>query len=170
MNKRYLVFDVESVGLHGQAFAVGFVVVDEFGNGYESGRFACPPSEAWGTDESRAWIKANVPPIEAAYESPLLVRGAFWDVWMKWKAEGAVLVADCAWPVEARFLIECVEDYPHTREWDGPYPLHDLASVALSQGKDPLKTHDRLPNELPAHDPLNDAMQSARLWVELLSY
>jgi hypothetical protein len=51
----------------------------------------------------------------------------------------------------------------------GPYPLHDLASILLAHGRDPLAKNERLPEELPEHDPLNDARQSARLLHEVLS-
>jgi hypothetical protein len=73
------------------------------------------------------------------------------------------------WPVEAHFLSECVADRPQEREWQGPYPLLDVASVRLAAGLDPLATVDRLPSELPAHDPLADSRQSARLLVEALT-
>ena len=38
----------------------------------------------------------------------------------------------------------------------------------LCAGMDPMATYDRLPAELPRHDPLADARQSARLLVEAL--
>jgi hypothetical protein len=75
----------------------------------------------------------------------------------------------CAWPVEARFLAACVDDNPMTHEWSGPYPLHDLASVLMAAGRDPLAKNERLPGELPEHDPLADARQSARLLLAALA-
>ena len=100
--------------------------------------------------------------------TPRQVRGAFWDIWMRWKDHITAMVADCAWPVEVRFLIMCVDDDIGAREWQGPYPLHDLASMLLILGKDPLAVTERLPDELPAHNPLNDARQSARQLIEVL--
>jgi hypothetical protein len=97
------------------------------------------------------------------------IRGDFWKAWLRWLNDGAVLCADCAWPVEARFLAACVDDNPSARTWNGPYPLHDLASLRLAADKNPLATEDRLPHELPVHNPLADALQSARLLVETLS-
>jgi hypothetical protein len=38
----------------------------------------------------------------------------------------------------------------------------------LALGRDPLATNERLPDELPAHNPLCDARQSARLLIEAL--
>jgi hypothetical protein len=164
----FLVFDVESVGLHGEGFAVGWVVVtpdDEL----DRGRLACDPVDAQGTDEDRAWIGANLPRLPANCASPHEVRGRFWDVWREWKARGAVLVADCAWPVEARFLAACVDDDREARKWAGPYPLHDVATARLAAGLDPLASEERRPGEEPKHCPLADARQSARLFLEALS-
>lgn len=93
----------------------------------------------------------------------------FWNVWMTWKKDGALMFAECAWPVEAKFLAMCVGvNYPDSK-WDGPYPLHDVASVMFAKDMDPMATYLREPNELPAHDPLADARQSARLLVTALS-
>lgn len=173
MSKRiWMVFDVESIGLHGEGFAVGFVVVDEVGNELDSGRYVCPQSAASGlmdadTDPARKWLAENIPPMATTHAMPHQVRAAFWEKWQKWKEEGALLVADCGWPVEARFLTACVGDEPQLREWSGPYPLHELGTFMLAAGLDPLAAYGRVgANELPAHDPLADARQSARLLLE----
>ncbi len=164
----FLVFDVESIGLHGEGFAVGWVVVGKTGAIYEESYLACLPGAASGSRASRDWVERNIPAIPITHNTPIAVRDAFWRVWTLWKASGAVLVADCAWPVEARFLAKCVDDDPKAREWEGPYPLHDLASVLLANGADPLAKRERLSAELPEHHPLNDAKQSARLLIEAL--
>ena len=165
--QKFMVFDVESVGLHGEGFYVGLVVVDETGKELESLTFMCDPDDVIGTPEGRDWVKTNVPKNTILGEPMTLaeVRTAFWDVWLLWKERGATLWADCSWPVEARFLAECVDDSAQAREWEGPYPLHEIATLALACGVNPLGTFERLPNELPAHNPLNDAAQSARLLI-----
>ena len=170
MNKEqlYMVLDVESVGLHGEGFAVGFVVVNGYGVEIQSGLMACERNETFGSPSSMEWCDANIPDLPITHSCPKDVREAFWAQWICWKERGAILVADCAWPVEARFLIACVDERMDSREWLGPYPLHDLASVLLAKGKNPTATFDRLPNELPAHNPLNDARQSARILIENL--
>lgn len=167
MTNLYMVFDVESVGLHGEGFAVGWVVVDETGKELEAVREACSPDKAQGDDDGRIWVDDHCS-IPADHTSPIGVRSSFWASWLRWKEQGAVLVADCAWPVEARFLVDCVEDDCVARTWEGPYPLHDVATARLCAGFDPLATVERLPNELPQHDPLADARQSARLWLEAI--
>jgi len=175
----YMVFDVESVGLHGEGFAVGWVVVDDQGQELDAGYFACPIAEAWGTAADLAWVREHIPALPPTHQKLSALHTAFWERWLHWKTQGAVLVADCAWPVEARFLAACVDDpaeeafyHSHaidrTREGEGPYPLHDVATMLLAAGLDPLATVDRLPAELPQHDPLCDARQSARLWLEAL--
>ena len=158
----FMVFDVESIGLHGEGFAVGYVVINRRGDVLEEQVIACDPDEAHGLPKDRRWVDANVPMLPRDQLAPAGVRGAFWRRWQHWKAQGAVLVADCCWPVEARFLAAAVDDCRPHRDWAGPYPLHDLASVLLALGRDPLATNERLPSELPVHHPLMDARQSAR--------
>lgn len=165
----FMVFDVESIGLHGEGFAVGATVVDERGLTLEHYLYACNPDLAAGDAAGRAWVAQNCPVIPSNCGSPRGVRNQFWKAWLKWKDRGAALVADCAWPVEARFLIACVEDALEEREWSGPYPLHELTSFMVAAGMDPMATYDRLPDE-PMHDPLGDAKQSARLLLQALAH
>lgn len=160
----YLVFDVESVGLHGEGFAFGAVVVSR-SEELLAVREACKPEDANGPRDGLEWVKAECPSLPADHTTPRSLRDSFWSLWRYWADRGAVLVADCAWPVEARFLADCVADDP-SRAWDGPYPLHEVASARLAAGFDPRATVERRPAELPEHDPLSDARHSARLWVD----
>lgn len=164
----FMVFDVESIGLHGEGFAVGLVLVRRDGTVLSAKHYACPSQLAQGESEGRLWVSQHIPPLEINCQKPIYVRSAFWADWTYARAMGAVLVADCSWPVEARFLHDCVEDEPYEREWKGPYPLYDVSTAMLMAGRDPLGTYNRLPDELPGHDPLADARQSARLWLECL--
>ena len=174
MPNYWLVFDVESVGLHGEGFAVAWVVTDSTGVEHEARREACPPSEARGSTSGRTWIRDNCPDLPVTKATPREVRQEFWRTWLRWKDQGAVMVADCGWPVEARFLAACVDDarpaatsdktaVDGAREFEGPYPLHELASLLLGAGADPWKQPKRLPQELPEHDPLADTRFSVRL-------
>lgn len=165
----FMVFDVESIGLHGEGFAVAWVVVNRDGERLCEGCLACDPDLCTGTMKSREWIAANVPKLELTSPTPQHLLNTFWHEWCYWAKKGAVLVADCAWPVEANFLSACVRMNHAEREWKGPYPLHDLASVLLALGDDALAITERLPDELPAHHPLMDARQSARQLVAALS-
>lgn len=167
----FMVLDVESIGLHGEAFAFGYVVIDTtLGAQRASQRGACSPNKARGTAADHLWVAENVPKFHESDDSPRLVRQRFWSSWTYWAERGAVLVADVAWPVEARFLAACIDDDPTVRAWQGPYPLHELTSIAMAMGADVEQLwRDRRDIELPKHDPLNDARQSARILVELLT-
>lgn len=164
-----MVFDVESIGLQGEGFAVGYVVVDKHGKELASQRYACDPLGATGNLEAREWVRKNIPPIPANEIDPQAVRQAFWGDWLRWKQRDAALVADYGWPVEARFLAACVDDDLYVNEWAGPYPLYDVSTAMLATGRNPHAAYERLANELPEHDPVADARQSARLWLECLS-
>lgn len=171
----FFVFDVESIGLHGEGFAVaGGIYIN--GIAQSEFRYASSPEIAHGTLANRQWVRENVPPIWPREFSSLEIRQAFWQQWEKAKAEypGILMAAECGWPVEATFLSQCIRDgnpfnelgskcetWP--REFAGPYPLHEIATLMLAAGMDPMATYDRLPSELPKHDPLADARQSARL-------
>lgn len=165
-----MVFDVESRGLQGEGFAVAYVVM--VGDQEVDSGFAwCRPAHVGGTNEGLAWVEKNVMPH--FHESPTHdtapeVRDFFWRAWRQWAERGAQLWADCGWPVEARFLIECVDDDPAAREWNGPYPLHDIATVVALSGGDPTARETRSPSE-PAHHPLHDARVSARQLLRLVS-
>ena len=163
-----VVFDVESVGVYGEAFAVGWVAIDQDGMEVESGIFCCPSNLAKGRDSDREWIEKHVVPTlpPTNCESPFDVRCAFWARLHSWRLQRAEFWADCGYPVEAKFLIDCVLDDQANRVWTAPYPLNEIASVLKLTGKDPLGTYPRLDRELPVHNPICDARQSARLLHE----
>lgn len=161
MKNLFFVFDVESVGLHGEAFAVAGGVYD---NGHSLWEFsiACPVSECSGTDEDRQWVKDNIPGMKITHPKPKAMRDEFWRLWTIAKSDGALAAADCGWPVEHGLFKSCISDDP-SRKWIGPYPLHEIASFLSASGLDPLATYSRMQNELPEHNPLCDARQSARM-------
>lgn len=158
-----MIFDVESNGLHGEGFAVGWVIQDDKGEIQSEGFASCPVADV------DPWVAENVLPHLPApthsHESD--VRSAFWVAWQKAKSQGATLWADCAWPVEANFLSACVAD-DTSRAWEGPYPMHEIATVFAIAGIDPTAKHERLEGET-AHHPTGDARQSARLLFEALT-
>lgn len=164
--KSFFVFDVESIGLHGEGFAVAGGVYLENGAAQWEFCFACDPRDAEGDVDDREWVSKNVPVFEVTHRTPDGVRDAFWGKWLKAKADGATMAAECLWPVEARFVAACVEDDPHGRKWDGPYPFHEISSIMLAAGMEPMKNYERTESEKPAHNPLGDARLSARLLAE----
>ena len=169
MSKRdfFFVLDVESVGLYGKNFAVGYVVLDRHGNEVDGALLACAASAVGGSEESMEWIAEHVPPLDITHDSPRSMRDDFWKAWLYWKARGASMYADVGFPVEALFLIDCVMQNP-MREKDAPYPLYDVSSFIAASGADPMLDYERYDSELPAHNPLADARQSGRLLMEAL--
>lgn len=176
-----LVFDVESVGLHGVGFAYGAVVVElKTGRVVEESRGYCWPSAdpKWGLPTGFKWISEHVLPHLARWSkeqagawvacaSPREVRERFWSLWREWvmKTDAKVLMAaDCAWPVEARFLAACADDDKAGREYAGPYPLIDISTVLAVSPVDVPRTKDE-----PEHDPVADARHSARQLLAALA-
>lgn len=169
-DQKFFVFDVESGGLHGEGFAVAGGIYDR--QGLALSEFAYHSEIPSCTQEDWAWIVANINirPSSICFETRSLVRQEFWTRWQEAKEAhpGIIMAAECGWPVEARFLIACIEDDREARNWSGPYPLHEIASFMAAAGMDPMATYDRLPNELPSHDPLADSRLSVRLLVQAL--
>jgi len=165
-SRTLFIFDVESIGLHGEGFAVAGGVFRD-GEQLTKFLFACDPRRAEGRPEDHQWVAQNVPPLTATHDYPHQVRAAFVEEWLSSEAAvpGLAMAAECGWPVEANFLLACAREHPGFQ----PYPVHEIASVFLAAGMDPLATYPRLPDELPVHHPMADARQSARLMFEAMS-
>lgn len=172
-DQKFFIFDVESVGLHGEGFAVAGGVYDIRAVAAKEFAFHCMPTMADHCDDmeqgakDREWIRDNVTTSARSVECPIPweVRERFWQEWEAAKEAhpGILMFVECGWPVEARFLLQCIEDDPADRNWSGPYPMHEIATLMLAAGMDPMATYDRQEDELPAHEPLADSRLSARL-------
>lgn len=164
--------DVEAIGLYGPAFWVGWVLFDK-GIEIESGYYACNPV-AMLTEPGNDWdwVKANIPKPVGGYNRqwPIGVRLGFWQSYMELidRYTDLIVVADCPFPVETRFFEQCINDAPMERRPYAPYPLVDVASIGLALGFDPMVEHTRALDELPRHDPVNDARQSGRQLIRYL--
>lgn len=164
MSDLHFVFDIESVGLYGKGFAAGIVVIDRDKKILEKRYLDCPVHAAEGRKEDFEWVLENVCPylpptialpkdcIANHYSTPFFVRQAFWGQYVYWKDKGAKFWADCGYPVEAGFLRDCVADDPTNRTWEAPYPLHDIATLKLAKGLDPIAAYG-LPKE-QQHNPV----------------
>lgn len=164
--RSFFVIDVESVGLHGEGFAVAGGLYLENGAPQWEFFYCCPIEECLGQEAGRHWVKENVPVMEITHRSPVKMRHDFWKQWEKAKSEGALMAADCLWPVEAGFVAQCVSDEPK-RAFLGPYPFVEISSVMMSAGMG-MDGHSRSASELPAHNPLCDSRQSARLLCDAI--
>lgn len=168
--RHVMVFDVESIGLQGEGFAVAWQVVEvQTQATLESATQACCTDLAQGSAADRAWVAANVPVLAANCASPAEVRARFWSAWLRWRGQDTWLVADCAWPVETNFLSACVQDAGPDAHFLGPLPLFDLTALTLFGQADASAPLARLPNELPEHDPAADVRHTARKFLALLA-
>jgi hypothetical protein len=164
-------FDVETVGLYGEPFAFGWVLLSldkETPKEIESGYEACPISTANGDAEGRQWVLTHVVPSlpkKTTVNNPTELYEKVWKVWeeVKKRYKKVLCVADCGYPVETSFFRKCVELKPKERRFDGPFPLHEVGTALLMAG---MNSDDfpRDKNEEPNHHPTNDARYSGRLF------
>ncbi len=131
---KFLSFDVESNGLHGDAFAVGAVLVDSRGRDVIDeyiGR--CPI-----VGEVDDWVKKNVLPrlegVQETFSDRRQLCDSFWAWYKTAKSRADVVLADNPYPVEARFLISCQEGQLPERYWEHPFPLLDLGTLLFTAG------------------------------------
>lgn len=167
---KLLCFDLETNGLHGQAFAIGALVIDASGK-VHSEFTARIPAEG-KLDE---WVKANVLPSIA--DMPLTHKNyaemcdAFWQWYLSAKEESDYVLVDNGYPVEYRFLLDCQEADLQKRYWQHPFPFIELSSLVLNLGGETNKK--RIQAEIAAsngpfrpHHPLDDARLSALIAFE----
>lgn len=169
----FFIFDVESVGLHGEGFAVAGGIWTGEGKSIREFAFHCNHESAnAGIANDREWIVENVTihPQSKKCEGRSVLLEMFWLQWENAKVAypGIIMAVECGWPVEANFLEASIMRDKPSRNWSGPYPLHEIATFMLCAGMDPMATYERQPNELPAHEPLADARLSARLLFQAI--
>jgi hypothetical protein len=165
---KFFVFDAESIGLSGEACAIGGGVYLEDGTAQWEFTMACPQDACKGNEAGRKWVAENVPAMDWTHNTPKEMRDSFWKLWEAAKAQGAIAMVECGWPVEANLMSQCIGDDPR-REFQGPYPLHEIATYMTAAGMDAMATYPRLKPELPAHNPQSDARLSARLLAIAIS-
>jgi len=167
-----MVFDVEAVGLHGEAWQVGVVVMDDNWNVVQEVEWTANRALARGTEGGHSWCRQFCDPASADTGlTPFDLRENFFRLWMSYAedVDNCQLWADCAWPVESRFLAAMIDDDHARREWSGPYPLHEICTLILAKCGDCLIPLPRTPQEKPPHKALSDARQSARILKHLMT-
>lgn len=167
-------FDVETIGLYGEVFAVGAVILSNENKEINSLFLRADDKLANGFDDDRKWIRENVIPnlypinCTSLYE----LRNKFWEFYTKCleKYPNIIFIADCSSPCESGFLRACIMDDFESRKWKAPFPLHEIGTALYLCGKNPQTYQERQVNELPIHNPVNDARQSARIWLDCKNY
>lgn len=169
---KLLCFDVESNGLHGEAFAVGAVLIQLDGKVVDEFVARCPIHGP--VDE---WVEKNVlPPMRDqanTHKNNRAMRDDFWAWFSRAKDQADYVVVDNGYPVEHRFLMQCQADDLDSRYWGHAYPLLDVGSLLLQAGIKPLAVkyrlvEDQLPGEVLKHNPRFDAEVSALAAIKAL--
>lgn len=165
-NSKILSFDLETNGLHGQAFAIGAVVVDA--NDKIINEFTGRVQIKGDVDK---WVQENVLPViedmPINYSSYEELREVFWKWFVAAKEESDYVVVSNGYPVEYRFLLDCQQANIEERYWEHPFPILDLTSLLIQIGiqsspdkqdfvHEFLSLHNRKP-----HHPLQDATITA---------
>ena len=155
--------DAETNGLYGDVWAIGAVVLSPDGKMVDS--FSGQVENPVITDQ---WVLTNIVPYVSLpkYKSARELRDAFWSFWMKNKAT-CLAIADYAYPVESNLFRLCIND-DVSRTWDGPYPLHEVATLLYAAGIDPNISREEFSGmyHLTKHNPLDDAYLSALTWIK----
>jgi hypothetical protein len=163
---KILILDCESDGLYGEIFAVAAVVANL--SDYEIiDKIAIANKKYFDYGDCKkpvsGWVQDNV--ISAIFKYPKhfifyinyeALRDEFWGFY-KIHKDTSIIIADFGAPVEAKFFHDCVCDNISTREFQGPYPLHEFGSILAMKGFDP--DMDRNPYYLEnqiKHNPLHD--------------
>lgn len=182
MTRYLMIIDVESIGLYGQAFCVGYVVYDRNLKGFLAKTLlSCPHTEAFGETcfkDDVKWVEENViqylPTPSIRCDNPQELRNIWYDHYNAYKtAYGTELSlwADCIYPVETNFLRQVALDNVRDRAFKMPYPIHEIATIRQLVGLNPTASYD-LPKEL-SHNPIAECEYIVRCldnWLTILKF
>lgn len=141
--KGIFIFDAETDGLYGQTLSIAAQVVNTETAETTAVFYGAVPDSTI----QNPWVRENVLPHlgnARPFKDEKSLLEAFWAFWEGQKeCCGGVALCDVPCPVEANVLRKCIE-LDRTREYEGPYPLFDLASMLAAKGIDPDASRDKL--------------------------
>lgn len=166
-----LVFDAETDGLLGDPFAIGWVVLN--GDGIIMEESSIRMRDPQLQDE---WVKENILPIVLDMRDSQICDTSdelcelFWQQWCRMKKQypDLLVAVDCGYPIESNVLRRA-QVKESSRTWEGPFPLHEVASFCLMVDMNPTSRQNRKEDELPEHNPCKDSLQSCRLVLNCLN-
>lgn len=173
---KILSVDVESNGLHGQPFAIGAMLTDDDGvhSLFEDSCIIDGPVDPWVAENVLPALGTPVPYRGTGHDYPAML--AQFAGWFDRHKAGAVVIAHCGVPVEARLFADMVRVLGRD-PFSGPFPLHDLATLLYAVGADPLSADGyrtahglRMAAAYEAmspHNPLYDAAVAEACWRHL---
>lgn len=166
-------YDAERNGLHGNTTAIAVIVMRD---NQEIDRFVGRlPDDAFTGEWCLKHVLPACRPIEVSHTTSVDLEEAFWEFWIKYREEKDLeVVANVGWPVEDRLFLDCIDRNHAEREWQGPYPRHELATAFALYGETPescyeflLKHEEELDEDIAAlgeHHPLFDCYIAAECW------
>jgi len=171
-SKKIFSFDVETNGLWGEGFAIGALVYDE--NGIEIKRFVgrCPIK-----GDVDKFVAEKILPemgdIKESHDSYDALLASFAKFYLANKND-ADIVVHMGVPVESKVLID-MHSLGLIGDWDGPYPLIDVAGNLQQAGEDPTSVdgyaekHGLSVGEFKGgtHNPLYDSAVAAMVYRHL---
>ena len=170
---KFLCFDLESNGLHGQAFAIGAVVMGTDGEFHD--QFT---ARVRVTNKLDDFVKDNIVPLlddmPITHTDYKAMCEDFWQWFMAVQKKSDYVLVSNGYPVEYRFLLDCQQANLEERYWQHPFPIIDLASLLLplsgseDTNKSTLIKWAQTEHKLRNHHPLDDAKATALIAFEAL--
>jgi hypothetical protein len=163
-----LIFDVESDGMYGQGFAIGYIILDDKNNiiKYDSIKSR--------EEIKNEWVKENVLPnlkTIKTVDTNKELRTIFYNVLQENK--DCEIWSDVNFPVETNFLSDIAKDDIDDMAFNMPYPLKDISTIVIVNvsRKDVFNNklfsryeqliHSKNVYEIKEHNPLHDCVASA---------
>ncbi len=167
-----LSFDVESNGLHGQGFAIGAILTNDYGTVTEF-TARCPidgPVDLWVLENVLPALD-DMQETHTSYESML---DDFY-VFLRRHSKDAKTLTFIPWPVETRVLSDIFSS-DVDRWFEGPFPLTDLSTALDTLGFHATSDSDYMRNHNlivefngTGHHPLYDAYVADVIYRHLMS-
>ena len=168
-NNPIISIDVESDGLYGQCLAIAAVVRDV---GKTEDTFLARVGGTYTIKDK--WVAKHIIPkivcIPVTHDNSEAMEEAFWSFWLKWRGQ-ATAIGYCSSTIEAALFNRCVMRNVEERNFQGPYLLHDVATLLHVTGHDSLLIekfiHDKgikVDHDGGPHHPMYDCLAAATVW------
>jgi hypothetical protein len=136
--KNYFCVDAETDGLYGEVWAIGAVVMDDKCQIVDS--FECcirnpQLKDQWVIDNILGVVTSSIKDENKIDNYDDMLQ-KFWDFWMKHR-ESSICIVDVGYPVESHLFRVCVDKNRQERQWNGPYPTHEVATMLFAKGINP---------------------------------
>jgi hypothetical protein len=162
--KYVFILDGETDSLYGEIFSIGAVVAD-IETGEIVDKFVMTDS-AYMTIITNEFVNEHViPPIKLDLDMNYTFKQeelfeSFWKFYLKYK-DNSIFIADFGTPVEAYVFRRCITMDIPTREFQGPYPLHELGTILFMSNLDPDMCRDSYFTDIKfKHNPYYDCVST----------